>query len=123
MVIVCVVVFSDSVIFEPADKVTVFDPLVFDWIRLVVPVPAPTVRLPSLLTLPSTSVAVSVIVPPFVPVVSVTARMPPPEIITSLPPLVFVVMVAALPTPAPTPIRPSLLTLPSTSVPVTVKFG
>lgn len=62
MVIVFVVVFSVSVIFDPADNVTVFDPLVLDWIRLVLDIPAPTERLPSFVTL--ASVAAIEILPP-----------------------------------------------------------
>lgn len=44
----------------PAVSVTAVEPDVLDWISDVVPVPAPTVRLPSLVTNPSTSVEVMV---------------------------------------------------------------
>jgi len=50
-----VIVLPDSlnVILEPASIVTFVLPLVFDDITLVVAVPAPTVRLPSFIKLPS----------------------------------------------------------------------
>ena len=72
----------------------------------------------SLLVLPSTSVAVSVICPPFVLVVSLIVRMPAAFTVTPAAPAVFEVMSDDVAPPAPTPNVPSLLTLPSTSVKV-----
>jgi hypothetical protein len=60
--LVKVIVLPVSAIVNPVEAamVTPVEPEVFELIIDVVPLPAPTVRLPSLLTLPSTSVPVIV---------------------------------------------------------------
>ena len=60
--LVKVIVLPLSAIVNPVDAsiVTPVEPEVFEFIMLVFDAPAPTVRLPSLLTLPSTSVPVMV---------------------------------------------------------------
>ena len=54
---------------------------------------------------------------------SVTRIVFEPEIVTAVEPDVFDTIVEVLAAPAPTVRLPSFVTLPSTSVPVTVKFG
>ena len=77
----------------------------------------------SLVTLPSISVPVMVICPPFVLVVSDIAFMPAALIVTPAAPVVFDSKTEDVAPPAPTPKSPSFAVFPSTSVPVIVKFG
>lgn len=77
----------------------------------------------SFVTLPSTSVPVIVIDPPLLDVLSEIVRIPAALIVTPVAPDVLDMIVEEDAPPAPTPKTPSLLTLPSTSVPVIVKLG
>ena len=97
-----------------AVMVTSVEPLVFEEITDVVPVPAFTVRLPSLLTLPSTSVAVSVITLPLSEMDSAPAAVR----VTPVLPDVFELIIEVVPVPAATVNEPSLEIEPSTSVEV-----
>ena len=105
-----------SEIERPVDAVNVtpVEPDVLLLMIEVVPVPAPTVSEPSLLTLPSTSVPVIVIVEPAVP----TVLMPPPAIVIEPPELERVVVFADTDM-----VCSSFVVEPSTSVDVIVKFG
>ena len=116
----------------PADCATVLIPAPA---IVVVPPPAPPAALSvitpvvvpvtvnvcaSFVTLPSTSVPVMVILPPFVDMLSVIAFIPAALIVTPVAPVVFDVITEDVVLPALTPIMPSFVTLPSTSVPVMV---
>ena len=81
-----------------------------------VPLPAPTPNTPSLETLPSTSVAVNVITLPTSEIVFIPAAV----IVTPVCPLVLEFIIEVVPVPAATVREPSLLILPSISVPVIV---
>ena len=95
----------------PAVRVMPVLPDVFELMIEVVPLPAPTVSEPSLLTLPSTSVPVIVMVEPAVP----TVLMPPPAIVIEPPELERVVVFADTDM-----VCSSFVVEPSTSVAVTV---
>jgi hypothetical protein len=107
---------SVTVTLVPPDIVTAVDPDVLDVICESLAPPAPTVNDPSLVTLPSTSVAVNVITLPD----SEIARIPAAVNVTSVEPDVFDEITDVVPVPAPTVNDPSLVTLPSTSVAVIV---
>jgi len=81
-----VIVFPLSDVVSPVDAVivTAVLPLVFEDITLVVPVPAPTVRLPSFVADPSLSVPVIVSV--FVVALYEAVLMPPPATVNVWPP-------------------------------------
>ena len=115
-VLVRVITLPVSEIERPVDAVNVtpVEPDVLLLMIEVVPVPAPTVSEPSLLTLPSTSVPVIVIVEPAVP----TVLMPPPAIVIEPPELERVVVFADTDM-----VCSSFVVEPSTSVDVIVKFG
>ena len=98
----------------PAVRVTPVLPDVFELMIEVVPLPAPTVSEPSLLTLPSTSVPVIVMVEPAVP----TVLIPAPAIVIDPPELESVVVFADTDI-----VCSSFVVEPSTSVDVIVKFG
>ena len=82
----------------------------------VVEVPAATVRLPSLLIEPSTSVPVNVITLPLSEIVKIPAAVN----VTPVCPEVFELIIEVVPVPAATVKLPSFDTLPSTSVAVIV---
>ena len=96
--------------------VTPVAPDVFDKITDDVAPPAPTPNVPSLVTLPSTSVPVNVMVLP----VSEIEMIPATLNVTSVDPDVFDEITDVVPVPAFTVNDPSLVTLPSTSVAVNV---
>ena len=98
------------------------DPDVLDAIWESLEPPAATLNDPSLVTLPSTSVPVNVIDPPFDDVVSEILMIPAALTVTPVAPDVLDKITDDDAPPAPTPNVPSLVTLPSTSVPVMVIF-
>ena len=118
--IVIVLPTSVTVTLAPPAMVTSVDPDVLDDMVDVLAPPAPTVNDPSLVTLPSTSVPVNVIDPPFDDVVSEIVMIPAALTVTPVAPDVLDKITDDDAPPAPTPNVPSLVTLPSTSVPVNV---
>ena len=111
---VIVLPLSDIARIPAAVSVTSVLPLVFDEMTDVVPLPALTVRLPSFVTDPSTSVAVRVMTLPL----SEIDKAPAAVSVTPVLPDVFELIIEVVPVPAATVKLPSLVTDPSTSVAV-----
>ena len=113
-----VIVFPDSVtvIPVPPEIVIAAEPDVLELMVDVFAPPAPTLNDPSLVTSPSTSVAVNVMVFP----VSAIVMIPAASMVTSVDPDVLDEITDVVAVPANTVNDPSLVTLPSTSVAVMV---